>query len=310
MKIMTNILLLVLVSLVTVNAHANAHDNFSVQKNIVFKTVKGRDIKLDLYLPTMSKNDQHPLLIWVHGGAWKRGTKDDIPTKNPLLLNSVINAGYALASVDYRLSGEAIFPAPVSDINDAINYLHENAVQYQILADEVVVMGRSAGGHLAGLIGATNAYDDIDFYVKPLYEVAAVVSFFGPTDLISLGNKPARTSAQKSNNKTSDNPSKQSSVARFLGDHPQNVPDLAKQASITTYINQNTPPFIMFHGTLDRQVPLSQSTMLQKLLDQHNVDNQLYIEEGVGHSAPVFDTDKYVPYIINFLELQYPHRKN
>ncbi|EIC9817064.1 alpha/beta hydrolase, partial [Vibrio alginolyticus] len=90
---------------------------FNVEKDILFKTVGEREIKLDLYTPSVESNTQYPLLVWVHGGAWKRGSKDAIPEKNPLLLQSVLNEGYALASVDYRLSGEAIFPQPVQDIN-------------------------------------------------------------------------------------------------------------------------------------------------------------------------------------------------
>ncbi|WP_153916503.1 alpha/beta hydrolase [Shewanella sp. TC10] len=279
---------------------------FSVQKDIVFKTIENRDIKLDLYRPKASSDKPYKLLIWIHGGAWKRGSKDALPNKNPLLLNSVINAGYALASVNYRLSTEATFPAPVADINDAINYLQANATQYQITADNVVMMGRSAGGHLAGLIGATNTSANVDFYEKPRYQVSAVVSFFGPTDMIQLGNKPARKSNNGSGKKAATKSSKKSSVARFLGDIPKNVPDIAKQASTTSYINMKTPPFIMLHGTLDKQVPLSQSEMLKTLLDEQGVLNQLYIEEGVGHSAPVFDTDKYVPHVMDFLQQHFP----
>lgn len=279
---------------------------FTVQKDIIFKSIENQDIKLDLYQPTVNGKAPYKLLIWVHGGAWKRGSKDELPTKNPLLLNSVIKAGYALASVNYRLSSEATFPAPVIDINDAINYLQANAEQYQITADNVVVMGRSAGGHLAGLIGATNASTNVDFYEKPRYSVSGVVSFFGPTDLIALGNKPARKSNNGSGEKAAKKSSKKSSVALFLGDLPNNVPDLAKQASTTSYINQNTPPFIMLHGTLDKQVPLSQSEMLKTLLDEQGVANKLYIEEGVGHSAPVFDTDKYVPHVVDFLQQHFP----
>ncbi|MDG2664655.1 alpha/beta hydrolase, partial [Vibrio parahaemolyticus] len=163
---------------------------FNVEKDILFKTVGEREIKLDLYTPSVESNTQYPLLVWVHGGAWKRGSKDAIPEKNPLLLQSVLNEGYALASVDYRLSGEAIFPQPVQDINDALNYLYDNAEKLGIKADNVVIMGRSAGGHLAGFIGATNsAYNQVDFYEPPKYKVSAVVSFFGPTDLLELSNK-------------------------------------------------------------------------------------------------------------------------
>ncbi|EJL6727013.1 alpha/beta hydrolase [Vibrio alginolyticus] len=269
---------------------------FNVEKDILFKTVGEREIKLDLYTPSVESNTQYPLLVWVHGGAWKRGSKDAIPEKNPLLLQSVLNEGYALASVDYRLSGEAIFPQPVQDINDALNYLYDNAEKLGIKADNVVIMGRSAGGHLAGFIGATNsAYHQVDFYEPPKYKVSAVVSFFGPTDLLELSNKGGKKTSKKS------------SVSRFLGDIPNNIPKLAKKASTTSYVNENTPPYIQLHGTLDKRVPLSQSEILKAKLDEHGVTNQLFIEEGVGHSAPVFDTEKYVTHVLDFLNKHFPN---
>ena len=269
---------------------------FNVEKDILFKTVGEREIKLDLYTPSVESNTQYPLLVWVHGGAWKRGSKDAIPEKNPLLLQSVLNEGYALASVDYRLSGEAIFPQPVQDITDALNYLYDNAEKLGIKADNVVIMGRSAGGHLAGFIGATNsAYHQVDFYEPPKYKVSAVVSFFGPTDLLELSNKGGKKTSKKS------------SVSRFLGDIPNNIPKLAKKASTTSYVNENTPPYIQLHGTLDKRVPLSQSEILKAKLDEHGVTNQLFIEEGVGHSAPVFDTEKYVTHVLDFLNKHFPN---
>ncbi|MCS0125319.1 alpha/beta hydrolase [Vibrio alginolyticus] len=269
---------------------------FNVEKDILFKTVGEREIKLDLYTPSVESNTQYPLLVWVHGGAWKRGSKDAIPEKNPLLLQSVLNEGYALASVDYRLSGEAIFPQPVQDINDALNYLYGNAEKLGIKADNVVIMGRSAGGHLAGFIGATNsAYNQVDFYEPPKYKVSAVVSFFGPTDLLELSNKGGKKTSKKS------------SVSRFLGDIPNNIPKLAKKASTTSYVNENTPPYIQLHGTLDKRVPLSQSEILKAKLDEHGVTNQLFIEEGVGHSAPVFDTEKYVTHVLDFINKHFPN---
>lgn len=271
-----------------------AANNFNVEKDILFKTIGDRELSLDLYTPSMAQDHPYPLLVWVHGGAWKRGSKNELPSKNPLLLKSVLDEGYALAAVDYRLSGEATFPAPIQDINDALNYLHDNANSLNINGDELVMMGRSAGGHLAGFIGATNAaYSDVNFYQQPKYKVAAVVSFFGPTDLVALGNKAGKPVSEKS------------SVSRFLGNSPANIPELAKQASTTTYINEQTPPYIQFHGTLDKRVPLSQSESLKQKLDQFGVANQLFIESGVGHSAPIFDSEKYVPNVIRFLRQHY-----
>ncbi|EOW9444585.1 alpha/beta hydrolase fold domain-containing protein [Vibrio cholerae] len=274
------------------NTYAN--DNYMVTKDITFKTVDGRVLKLDLYKPKAERIQPYPLLIWVHGGAWKRGSKDDIPTKNPLLLSSVLQQGYALAAVNYRLSGEATFPAPVQDINDAVNFLYDNALQFHIKADKVVMMGRSAGGHLAGLMGTTNTHSNLTFYAKPKYQVKAVVSFFGPTDLLALANKGVKET------------SKQSSVSRFLGDTPSAIPQIAKQASSTSYVNERTPPFIQLHGTVDKQVPLEQSQLLKAKLDEYGINNQLWIEQNVGHSDPIFDTEKYVPKVITFIKEHLP----
>ncbi|EPP4079578.1 alpha/beta hydrolase fold domain-containing protein [Vibrio cholerae] len=274
------------------NTYAN--DNYMVTKDITFKTVDGRVLKLDLYKPKAERIQPYPLLIWVHGGAWKRGSKDDVPIKNPLLLSSVLQQGYALAAVNYRLSGEATFPAPVQDINDAVNFLYDNALQFHIKADKVIMMGRSAGGHLAGLMGTTNTHSNLTFYAKPKYQVKAVVSFFGPTDLLALTNKGGKET------------SKQSSVSRFLGDTPSAIPQIAKQASSTSYVNERTPPFIQLHGTVDKQVPLEQSQLLKAKLDEYGINNQLWIEQNVGHSDPIFDTEKYVPKVITFIKEHLP----
>ncbi|KKA46214.1 alpha/beta hydrolase [Salinivibrio sp. KP-1] len=294
MKLLIKFLSLSLICMSSVNAS----ESHVMHKDIAYKQVEGKAIGLDLYTPSAQADQPYPLLVWVHGGAWKRGSKDAIPTKNPTLLNAVLEKGYALAAVNYRLSGEAIFPAPLTDINDALNYLHDHANQYHIRADELAMMGRSAGGHLAGLVGATNSHSNIAFYTSnPKYRVKAVVSFFGPTDLMALGKKHGKKA------------SKRSSVARFLGDIPSNIPDIAQRASTTHYINSNTPPFIQLHGAEDKRVPVSQSQLLQSKLDDYGIDNQLFIEQGVGHSAAVFDTDKYVPHVMAFLEQHFPAQR-
>ncbi|MGB2079157.1 MAG: alpha/beta hydrolase fold domain-containing protein [Vibrio sp.] len=294
MKVLTKIGMLSLISI----ASAQAADNYTVQKDIPFKTINDKQIGFDLYRPASATDADKPkLLVWVHGGAWKRGSKDELPSKNPLLLKSVLDEGYALAAVDYRLSGEASFPEPVRDINDAINYIYDHAAQYKIDADSIAIMGRSAGGHLAGFIGATNGYGKVDFYQSPKYKVKAVVSFFGPTDLLALGEKSG-----KGGKKTSA----KSSVSRFLGAIPSEAPELAKKASTTSYITKNTPPYIQMHGDIDKRVPVTQSTALKELLDANGVENELYIEKGVGHSDRIFDSEKYVPGVIAFLNQHFP----
>ena len=295
MKKLLSALTLSVITLSNANATNTGQNHYTVEKNIPFKQVNDKDIKLDIYLPTIKTDQKHPLLVWVHGGAWKRGSKDAIPNKNPLLLNSVLKEGYALVSVDYRLSGEASFPSPVQDINDAINFIHKHADNYNLKADQLVMMGRSAGGHLAGFIGATNAaYEKVDFYAQPNYKVKAVVSFFGPTDLLAMGTKGGKKVGPRS------------SVSMFLGSAPTDNPELAKQASSTSYINAESPAYIQLHGDQDKRVPLSQSESLKALLDEYGVDNELYVEQGVGHSARIFDSEKYVPTVMAFLKKHFP----
>ena len=291
---MINKFYFILLALFTTITLSAKESNYTVNKDITFKTINSKDIKLDLYVPKVKK-EKYPLLVWVHGGAWKRGTKDNIPKKNPLLLNSFLKEGYALASIDYRLSGEASFPAPVKDINDAINFLYDNASKYRIDVENIAIMGRSAGGHLACLLGASNS-NNVDFYSKPKYKVVSVVSFFGPTDLLALGNKGDKKTSKKS------------SVSRFLGDIPSDNPELAKKASVTTYITKKSPAFILLHGDIDKQVPLSQSTLLKELLDKNGIENKLFIEKGVGHSDKVFDTEKYVPEVVSFVKKHLPSK--
>ncbi|MGR5251268.1 alpha/beta hydrolase fold domain-containing protein [Vibrio astriarenae] len=289
MNYLASVLAIMLLSVF--NAHAlEAH---SVEKDILFKQLDDRMLSLDLYLPHAKQEGERPLLVWIHGGAWKRGNKALLPTQNPLLLESVLSKGYAVAAVSYRLSGEVSFPEPVQDINDALNYLSENGHRYGIKADELVVMGRSAGGHLANLIGSTNN-QDVDFYTKPKYTVKAVVSFFGPTDLLALGSKGNRPTTERS------------SASRFLGGIPSEIPNIANAASPINYITDNSPPFILLHGDEDKQVPLAQSELLKQRLDKYGVENQLFIEQGVGHSAPIFDTEKYVPQVVTFVMSHLP----
>ncbi|GEM78895.1 alpha/beta hydrolase [Vibrio superstes] len=289
---MKHVIPFVLVSLLsTFNVYA--FDDYTVKKDIPFKQLDDRELALDLYLPNVELGVESPLLVWVHGGAWKRGNKELLPEQNPLLLESVLTEGYAIAAVSYRLSGEASFPEPVQDVNDAINYLSTHAGEYGVKADELIVMGRSAGAHLANLVGATNEHQ-VDFLEQPKYRVKAVVSFFGPTDLLALGNKGNRPTTERA------------SVSRFLGGIPSEIPEIAKAASPTHYITENSPPFIMLHGDLDKPVPLEQSELLKQVLDKYGVENQLFVEQGVGHSAPVFDTGKYVSEVVYYVKAYLP----
>ena len=177
--------LLAAASLQPVGAQAPA-----APREITYKTAAIGDLQLSLHLPSVGAPGQRPLVVWVHGGGWSRGSKDDLPRSNPQLYSALLQEGYAIASVGYRLSGEAQFPAPAQDINDALNFLHDRGGEYGVDGRAVVMAGRSAGGHLALLVGLANGHGTPSFLEPARYKVRGIVSFFGPADLlISEGNR-------------------------------------------------------------------------------------------------------------------------
>lgn len=284
------------------NAYVNRPDSLpegTIEiKNIVYKITAADSLKLDIYLP-QKHTKKTPLIVWIHGGAWMRGDKEVFRKKNNRLLNALLNEGYAIASINYRLSGEAIFPAQIQDCNDAINYLWINNKKYSINKNRIAVMGRSAGGHLAALVATSNNHAVPDFFSapnKPKFKINALISFFGPTELIAL---------EENKKKKSD----KSSTARFLGGQPSNIPEIARKASPVTYINKHTPPTILLHGTSDKKVPATQSELFKSKLDENDVANEIYLVEEATHGDRIFDSEQYVTFVLNFLRTHFGIRK-
>ena len=259
-------------------------------QSIVYKTVNGKDLALDLYMPT-PLGTAPTLAVWVHGGAWMRGSKNETLSKNGNLVASLLNEGVAVAAVNYRLSGEAIYPAAPNDINDAINFLVDNSDNLKLSAEHVIMMGRSAGGHLASLLTTSNN-DDVPFLnAKPRYRVIGMVDFFGPSDFLALRGNSGKV----------DHDAPDAAEAQFLGESPLVNEALAREASPTTYIDNKTPPFLIFHGLDDGVVPATQSELLSRRLDQFGVPNELFLAKGKRHGDPVFDTDEFVSKVVNFV---------
>lgn len=261
-----------------------------IVRDVVYKTVNGRDLKLDLYLPAQSHANK-PLLVWVHGGAWRRGNKADVANRNSRLLSELLNNGYAVASISYRLSGEATFPAPIQDVNDAVHFLARQAEQYGWRADNIMLGGRSAGGHLSALAAMpATAPRDLASTERPAaLRIKAAAVFFGIYDLIALGQQK-------------NNPQGGSETA-FLGASPATVPDTARLASPLSHIGRHSPPMLIMHGTADRTVPHAQSEMLHRALNQAGVVNELHLIEGAQHGDSVFDNEINVQRTIRFLNL-------
>jgi acetyl esterase/lipase len=223
--------------------------------------------KLDLYVPQSDK--PLPLVLFIHGGGWYEGDK-----AKPHVLY-LMNNGFAVASMNYRLTDEAIWPAQINDVKAAIRFLRANAGKYNIDPDHIGLWGMSAGGHLAALAGTAGDITELEGPDGPQQvssRVQAVVDWFGPTDFtpFASGKEKLRSNVDWM-------------VDRLFGGSITLHKDEAKAASPATYVSPDDPPFLIMHGTKDELVPLSQSTTFAKALENAGAKATLVIIEGKGH---------------------------
>lgn len=240
-----------------------------IHRNIVYATPDGIPVRLDLYLPKNAAKPP-PVVIWIHGGGWQAGTKGD-PCPLPL-----VKAGFAYASIDYRLSRQAKFPAQIFDCKAAVRWVRAHAAEYHYNAAKIGVVGASAGGHLVALLGTTNGdpqLEGTDGTPGVSSSVQAVVDYFGPTDFNAIAAQA--TPSQTAN---LDNP-----VTHLFGGPVLEHADLAKLASPASHVSARACPFLILHGDQDSIVPLSQSIELNDALKKAGVSSQLIIVKGGGH---------------------------
>lgn len=246
---------------------------------------------LDIYLPPNATANT-PLVIWIHGGAWMLNDKyaDMGYMKNTV--RSFIEKGYALASIDYRYSTTAIFPAQIQDCYEALEFLYTNASTYKIDKNRFALIGFSAGGHLASLLALSNNNNVTAFYPakkKTNFQIQAVIDFYGPADFLSM-------TAAGDPNMTGD------PISTLLGAAPLKRPDISKVASPCTYVDKNDPPFFIVHGEKDQSVPYQQSVLLQSYLNLANVKNELTIVKDAPHYGVMFDSDEIRTNLFAFLD--------
>ncbi len=225
--------------------------------------------KLDLYLPEKSAGPL-PVVVWVHGGAWLRGSKDPCPA------TFLSGKGFAVASINYRLSGQAVFPAQIEDCKAAVRWLRANAKKYNLNPDHVGAWGGSAGGHLVALLGTSGGVKELEGKGGNLDQsskVMCVVDWFGHSD---LRNAPGPRNDPKH------------PVAQLLGGTTTAEKEKAALASPVVHITKECPPFLIMHGDQDRSVPLPQSKMLAEALKKASVPVTFVILEGAGHGGPEF----------------------
>lgn len=229
--------------------------------------------QISIYTPPAS-NSKSPLIIYVHGGSWLSR-----PKGAPAWVSNFVKSGFAVAVVHYRLSSEGIFPAQIEDLNTCLRWIKTNATKFNIDASRIGLWGTSAGGHLVSLMGtsANNAALDLGLGDKSISKnVQAVCDFCGPSDLVTLGS-------QMQPGQEWDTVSPIAPLSLLLGGQATTRSALALQASPTTYVAANNPPFLIVHGAADTIVPTSQSQELADKLKAAGVPTELYVLPGTGH---------------------------
>lgn len=256
-------------------------------KDVVYATVNGKPLGLDIHLPAGVKEPR--LLVWVHGGAWTSGDKTAYPT-------FLVDNGFAVASLDFRSSNEARFPANVHDIKAGIRFLRAKAREYGYRADRIGIVGASSGGHLAALVGVTAGNKDLEGsegdYLKESSSVQAIVSYFGASNLTTILHQstPAGLAVRVP------------ALDRLFGTSPDKAPDLAKLASPVFHVDRDDPPAFILHGDQDAQMPVNQALELKWAYEKAGVSVDMLILHGVDHVAPPFFEGKPVEQVVQFLK--------
>lgn len=257
-------------------------------KDIEYGNVDGHSLKLDLYLPKDAKGE--PLVVWIHGGGWRQGSKSGVP------ILYLVDHGYAVASVEYRFSQVAIFPAQIHDCKAAIRFLRAGADKYGYDAKRIGVAGGSAGGHLVAMLGTTadvkEVEGDVGGNLDQSSRVQAVVDLYGPTDFINFLQEtgdPTKARASVSLN-------------QLFGGPPDEHADLAKLASPLLFVSPDDAPTLILHGEKDPIVPLKQSTDFDAALRKAGVPCELVVVPGAGHGGKEFGAPELQRKILEFFD--------
>ena len=244
-----------------------------IHQDIEFANVDGHSLKLDLYSPAETKNA--PLVVWIHGGGWKAGSKSNCP------ISWLVDDGFAVASISYRLTDKAIFPAQIHDCKAAIRWLRANADKHVFSTAKIAVSGSSAGGHLAALVGTSGGVKELEGTIGGNLEhssrVDAVVDFYGATDF----ELRSKTQPHRANEEGSV-------VYRLLGGGADKKVELAKQASAAFHVSKDDPPFLVFHGGSDKTVLIDQSERINEVYTKAGLPIALHVLKGSGHGGKEF----------------------
>ena len=256
-------------------------------KDVEFAKIKGHSLKLDLHLP--AKDERSTLVVWIHGGGWQKGSKNDCKIK------WLTEHGYSVASISYRLSQVAKFPAQLHDCKGAIRWLRANSSKYGYKTNHIVVAGASAGGHLAALIGTTSGNDrlegDVGGNLNQRSSVSAIIDYYGPTDFI-LRSKTQPSRANEVG----------SVVYNLLGGGADKKVELAKLASAAHHVTKDDPPLLIFHGDKDNTVLIDQSEAITEVYKSKGLSVQMNVLTGKKHGGNVFYQGENRQRVLKFLD--------
>lgn len=239
-----------------------------VKSDLVYAAPGGRELRLDLFLPK-TREGQVPAVVYVHGGGWRGGNKEHFHRQAA----HMASIGFAGACIEYRLSGEAKYPAAIQDVKAAVRWLRANAERYRIDPGKIGSAGGSAGGHLAALLGTTAGVSELEgdggnagFSSR----VQAVAAFNPALDLEHFVKEDSRRGAT-------------GSIRNFLGYSYAEKPQLWAQASPILHVSKDSAAFLFLHGTKDETTPYEKSVEMMKRLQASGVRAELFTAEGAGH---------------------------
>lgn len=278
----------------------NAQEVGPTKSGITYAERDQQPLLLDLYIPE-GQSDPAPLVIWVHGGAWRAGSRSRVP------ITQLLEHGLAIASIDYRLSGDAPFPAQAHDINHAIDYLHLHAQALGLDPERFAIAGSSAGGHLAALIGVSQGIDALSAPKQRVRstnaertssqppKLKAIVSFFGASNLqtILLQSTPHGLGVRIP------------ALQLLLRGQPDQKSELARLASPVTHVDHNDPPLLLLHGDQDPQMPINQSHELEGAYNKVGGTVYFDVVHGGAHGGNRFFTELQLDRVAKFIHASF-----
>ena len=283
------LLLLVLVGMASLMTEAQTSESDTrIVRDIEYASIDHHRLLLDLYLP--GKVEGAPLLVWVHGGAWRRGSRSRVP------LNTLTENGWAIAAVDYRLTPVARFPAQVHDIKAAIRFLRAKAADYGFNVEKIAIAGSSAGGHLAAAVGTTNGHKDLEGSVGAHLEessnVQAIVSLYGASNLTTILKQSTPHGLGV----------RIPALQLLLGGQPEDKTEIARLASPVFQVDLSDPALLLMHGDQDPQMPINQSHELHGRYEALGLPVQFEVVHGAAHGGSEFYDEIRLQIIREFLK--------